>query len=306
MENAAPVYPLDVLVIGSHEHTEASMETRLVISILPNYPRVRHYGSISPWQLDRASDLFTEGRVNTVMIDLTAAVPEEVSQFIRRIRTDHPRIVVVLFAPPARSWPYEAWIEEEFYGANPEFRDYFLLRVDQADIAGVAAEVFKALAICERVHYFQYSYDVTLSFAGEDRPLVRAVALRLREDGARVFFDEFLAADVLGRDLTFYLREIYAKRSRYCLVFVSAAYARKIWPRYELRSAQERAVREGYVEYVLPIRIDDVELPGFSTAVAFLDAARGAEAIAHVVAAKLCLPSAPTPEKVRLDTWSAW
>ena len=46
-----------------------------------------------------------------------------------------------------------------------------------------------------------YSYDVALSFAGEDRPYVQAVAETLRSLKARVFYDAFEEADLWGKDL---------------------------------------------------------------------------------------------------------
>jgi hypothetical protein len=42
-----------------------------------------------------------------------------------------------------------------------------------------------------------YSYDVCLSFAGEDREYIRKVANRLQQAGAFVFFDEFQTTNLL-------------------------------------------------------------------------------------------------------------
>jgi hypothetical protein len=46
-----------------------------------------------------------------------------------------------------------------------------------------------------------FLYDVALSFAGEDRDYVRAVAESLRKREKRVFFDEFEKARLWGKDL---------------------------------------------------------------------------------------------------------
>lgn len=40
-----------------------------------------------------------------------------------------------------------------------------------------------------------FDFDVALSFAGEDRAYVHAVAERLRENRVRVFYDEFMPVD---------------------------------------------------------------------------------------------------------------
>ncbi len=48
------------------------------------------------------------------------------------------------------------------------------------------------------------------------------------------------------------------------VVFVSADYAGRDWPRLERRATFGRAVRESGV-YVLPARFDDSKLPGLRT-----------------------------------------
>ena len=45
----------------------------------------------------------------------------------------------------------------------------------------------------------------------------------------------------------------------------------KAWPRHELRQAQERALFSP-TEYILPVVIDDVDLPGLNRTTGFLDA----------------------------------
>ena len=72
-------------------------------------------------------------------------------------------------------------------------------------------------------------YDVALSFAGEDRDYVRAVADALRSSGADIFFDEYEQVDMWGKDLYEHLHDVYSARTDYCVIFISQAYARKIW-----------------------------------------------------------------------------
>ncbi len=47
----------------------------------------------------------------------------------------------------------------------------------------------------------EFDYDVTLSFAGEDRPYVEQVAHSLRELGIKVFYDKYYEADLWGKNL---------------------------------------------------------------------------------------------------------
>src|ERR1700754_940314 len=107
-------------------------------------------------------------------------------------------------------------------------------------------------------------FDVALSFAGEDRRFVAAVAERLKiaHPHIRVFYDgdDETQVELWGKDLPEALDEIYRKGSRYAVLFVSAHYAAKMWTRLERRSAIARALQEKR-EYILPAHFDDTELP---------------------------------------------
>jgi TIR domain len=104
-------------------------------------------------------------------------------------------------------------------------------------------------------------YDVALSFAGEDREYVEAVAEALRDRGIRVFYDHYEAASLWGKDLYEHLSQIYGQQARFTVMFISQHYARKVWTNVERESAQQRAL-EQHCEYVLPARFDDTEVPG--------------------------------------------
>jgi hypothetical protein len=97
----------------------------------------------------------------------------------------------------------------------------------------------------------EFEFDVCLSFAGENRAYVEEAAARLTEAGIRVFYDKYEQADLWGKDLYAHLDYVYRKAARYCVLFVSAAYARKNWTNHERQSAQARAL-EANQEYVLP------------------------------------------------------
>src|SRR5207244_3233712 len=107
----------------------------------------------------------------------------------------------------------------------------------------------------------RYDYDVTLSFAGEDRAYVEQVAAALYALGIRVFYDRYEQVDLWGKDLYTHLDDVYRKRARYCVVFISRHYGEKLWPNHERKSAQARAFEETS-EYILPIRFDATEVPG--------------------------------------------
>ena len=115
-----------------------------------------------------------------------------------------------------------------------------------------------------------FAYDVTLSFAGEQRMYVQEVAAAVRQRGIRPFHDDYEKASLWGKDLYEHLDWIYQKAARYCVLFASEAYARKVWTTHERRSAQAGALQSSQ-EYVLPVRFDDTEIPGLRSTVAYID-----------------------------------
>ncbi len=66
------------------------------------------------------------------------------------------------------------------------------------------------------------------------------------------------------------MADLYSKRAKFCVIFASASYKEKRWANHERRSAQERAFEENR-EYILPVRLDDTEIPGLLSTIGFLD-----------------------------------
>ena len=58
--------------------------------------------------------------------------------------------------------------------------------------------------------------------------------------------------------------------ARYCVMFISTNYAKRLWTNHERRSAQARAMKEN-VEYILPARFDSTEIPGLPGTVGYVD-----------------------------------
>jgi hypothetical protein len=116
-----------------------------------------------------------------------------------------------------------------------------------------------------------FDYDVALSFAGEDRTYVGNLAARLRELEVRVFYDEYAAAEMWGSDLYVLLDDVYRKRARFTVMFVSQHYASKPWTQHERQSAQARTLIDPG-PWLLPVRLDDTELPGLRPQVGYVDA----------------------------------
>ena len=114
-------------------------------------------------------------------------------------------------------------------------------------------------------------YDVALSFAGEDREYVAQVAEHLANFAVTVFYDEYETAELWGEDLAVRLGNVYSRDSHFVVMFASRHYAEKAWPNHERQHALARQL-EGQTGRILPVRIDDSDIPGVPSTVGYLDA----------------------------------
>ena len=150
-----------------------------------------------------------------------------------------------------------------------------------------------------------YRFDVAVSFAGEDRSLVEDVVARARAGtDLQVFYDEDHKVESWGEDLVEYFQNIYTKEARFAVIFVSEAYARKMWTRHERRSILSRALNE-HSAYALPVRLDGTELPGLLDTIGYLDQRReGAQGIADAITKKVGQAQASTRDDGEPPTWT--
>lgn len=116
----------------------------------------------------------------------------------------------------------------------------------------------------------QNRYDFAISFASEDREYAEKLAQILEREGCHVFYDKYEADDLLGKDLYQHMQYVYRNSAMFCVIFISHHYAQKLWTRHELKHAQARAF-EQQEEYILPIRVDDTEIPGLSYTTGYVD-----------------------------------
>jgi len=113
-------------------------------------------------------------------------------------------------------------------------------------------------------------FDVALSFAGEDREYVEAVASNLRKMGIKVFYDKYEIVTLWGKNLYDHLQDIYQNKTRYTVMFISRHYAEKVWTNHERKSAQARAFISNQ-EYILPARFDNTEIPALLPTVGYIN-----------------------------------
>ncbi len=100
--------------------------------------------------------------------------------------------------------------------------------------------------------------------------MLEQVAGYLKAKGVAVFYDKYEEATLWGKDLYVHFDQIYRERARYCVLFASEHYAKKLWSGHERQSAQARAFSENQ-EYLLPARFDDTSIPGLRPTVGYID-----------------------------------
>lgn len=116
----------------------------------------------------------------------------------------------------------------------------------------------------------RYNYDVAISFAGSERDIAEKLAKIIRDADFIVFYDKFYEVDLWGKDLAIKFDKVFRIESRYCVVFISDEYSKRMWPRHEIRSALSRALKERDEDYILPIRVDDTDIPGLQPTTGYL------------------------------------
>jgi len=114
------------------------------------------------------------------------------------------------------------------------------------------------------------NFQVAITYAGSDRVVAQQLAETLRDRGLTIFYDRFYPEYLLGGDLAEIFDDIFRHRSLFCVMIVSEAYRDREWTRHERRSALARAVKENGNAYILPLRLDDTDLPGLPSTIGYL------------------------------------
>lgn len=282
---ASPKLALDVLVLAFQPHVGAA-DARIgrLLHDLPNVRRVTSNYSY-PSSIDK--DIRERG-INTMILAVHEYLYEgkgkqqlleqfrKTAELIESIRKKHPKIVFVL------DFPY-AEFRDDFLSATGQRFQHYLFWLPNSSKTDVA----EVLEKCDVWHRKQYEYDIALSFAGEDREIVQTLAAYLTKNGAHVFYDRYEQADLLGKDLYQHFQKIYRDQAHYCVMFASAHYAAKHWTNHELKQTQTRVFSEQQ-DYLLPVRLDETDIPGLNQTVGFVDArALAPDQIGDIVLQKL-------------------
>lgn len=99
-------------------------------------------------------------------------------------------------------------------------------------------------------------YDFAFSFAGEDRILVEKIKDGL--NGFKIFYDEDKQSELCGKDLYNYLRNLYMKRTKYVVCFLSKHYKKKVWTNLEFSAIKERLMSTFFAsDFLIPIILEE-------------------------------------------------
>lgn len=129
-----------------------------------------------------------------------------------------------------------------------------------------------------------HAFSVGLSFAGEQRDYVEAVALGLKARGVDVFYDAFHEVELWGCNLVDTLDDLYSERMSAVVMFISKEYVEKPFTGVERQAALAKAVQTRQ-KYIYPVRFDAVKLPGLPSTISYLEASRNTP---EQLAAKIC------------------
>ncbi len=104
-------------------------------------------------------------------------------------------------------------------------------------------------------------FDFAFSFAGEDRTVVKKIALKLKIKGYKVFYDNDYIHSLVGKDLYLYLRDCYKNRCKFVVCFISKNYSKKIWTNLEMTAIKERLMETFFADdFLIPIILDNSEM----------------------------------------------
>jgi TIR domain len=140
-------------------------------------------------------------------------------------------------------------------------------------------------------------YDVVLSYAPAQREYAQETARRCQTRGMHVLCEELCEgleqAYASSANLAEHLDWVYSRAARYCVVFVSAEYARKTWARPDWwQSVRGRVLARS--DFLVPAVFDETRMPGLPTSTSYVDARRSSpEELASMLGQRLTAKGDP-------------
>ena len=118
----------------------------------------------------------------------------------------------------------------------------------------------------------KHHFDIAFSFPGDARnvvePIVNELSKRLKLHS--LFYDFNYQSQLARPSLDVLLQEIYGKRSKLIVVFLSGDYERKKWCGVEFRAIKEIMMNRDYTKIML-IKVDDEPVSGIFSTDGYID-----------------------------------
>ncbi len=106
---------------------------------------------------------------------------------------------------------------------------------------------------------FKKSYDIALSFAGENRDFAELLFHKLSSREIPVFYDHNEQHRILGENVEEYLAPIYNSEAEFVVVLMSKEYPKKLWTKFESTQFKQRFGEKS----VIPIFYSDIDFNQF-------------------------------------------
>lgn len=138
---------------------------------------------------------------------------------------------------------------------------------------GVILPAWASSSTGVHVNLDSHQFRVGLSFPGEARDTVRAVALALRriEGNGSYFYDADHRGQLARPNLDVYLQALYRHRCTLLVVFIGSDYQTKKWCGIEWKSIRN-IITNREEHRVMLIRIDDGDVDGINSSDGYVDA----------------------------------
>lgn len=134
-------------------------------------------------------------------------------------------------------------------------------------------------------------FEIALSFPGEYRDFVKAVADKLSGEVGRerVFYDAYYEAELARPNMDTYLQKLYHDQTELIVVFLCAEYEQKEWCGLEWRAVRDLLKQKKAAE-IMPIRFDDTHIQGLFSIDGYLNAkGRESAEVAELILQRLRL-----------------
>ncbi len=136
-----------------------------------------------------------------------------------------------------------------------------------------------------------FKYDVSLSYANENRKITKNLAQKLENKGIRVFFDNFYQSELWGKNLEKVFSKVFGPETRFAVVLISKHYPIKEWTNFEF-SIMRKEAKKRKNEFILPIKLDNTKMPGIHENIGYLDYRKvGIDGIVDCLLGKLSMGS---------------